>query len=163
MENNLESLIEKIPRNGMSRKCQNKLSLIAGQYFNKKPANQLKKELSHIHKGFVDEIYKRLNWVIKTESLNKICGIMGRHPEDCKKDSEFADMVITYCINYSPPKSKLKKEIFKIFDYLDEESKTNLYKRYKKGDKLNILNELKILANTQNFYVLITDKILGEK
>ncbi len=156
--NGLETLIEKIPKNGMSKDCQKFLPFIARQYFNEKPAKQLETELSKKNKGFVDIIYNRLGKTldqITITALKKPCGYSGRHPLDIKDDPALvADIIIKHCINY---KLRLQTKLLEISkgtgitkDFLD--------RRYKRGKELETDREvLASFGKKPNFYVFMID------
>ena len=151
----LEILLEKIPKNGMSKKCQEFLPLITRYYFDGK---QLEDCPSKFGKKNILITYNRLNQ-IKIKGLKKISEVLAKHPKDIEDDVAFADAIIEYSFYFK----KLKKEMFKIFNKLDTKNKNSLNQRYKKNKKLSEdYRSVQVLARTPNFYVFIIDKILDK-
>ena len=155
MSDGLEILLEKIPRNGMSKKCQKFLPSIAKYYFERKQPENCPPKFG---KKNVLIVYDRLNQ-IKIKGLKKISGVLAKHPKDIEDDVAFADAIIEYSFYFK----KLKKEISKIFNKLNIEDKNTLNKRYKKNKKLSEdYRSVQVLAKTTDFYVFIIDKILDK-
>ena len=155
MRDGLEVLLEKIPINGMSKKCQKFLPSIAQYYFDGKQPEDC---ASKFGKKNVNLVYSILNQ-IKINGLKKISGVLAKHPKDIENDVAFADAIIEYSFYFK----NLKKEIFKIFNKLDRENKNSLNQRYKKNKKLSEdYRSVQVLARTPNFYVFIVDKILDK-
>lgn len=153
----LENLMDKLPRAGMSKKCQKFLPLVLEQYFNGESLEEIKDGLSKNHFGYVDKIYGKLEQ-IKLDSLKLITRVMPvGHPNSLKEDVAFTDTIITYCINFG----KLKKEIFKVFKVLDKKQEAILKLRYKeKKGTANDYHALNSLARTPELYNFVIDKIL---
>jgi len=157
-ENGLEILTEKIPRDGMSKECQESLPFIAKQYFNKKPAKQLEAELSKKHKEFVEIItYNRLDKMLDQiiiDALKKPCGYSGRHLLEIKDNPALvADMIIKHCILYNLLKTELL-EISKRAGITDE----FWNRRYSKGKELETDRKaLASLGSSLDFYVFMVD------
>lgn len=156
--NGLEILIGKIPRRGMSRKCQELLPFIGKQYFDGKPLEQLKNELNKKSKGYVEITYRRLDWMldqIKINALKKPCGYSGKHPLDIKDDPALvADIIIKHCIDY---KLRLQTKLLEISKGTGI-TKSFLDRRYGEGKEIEI--DRKVLASfgsSPNFYVFMMD------
>ncbi len=156
MEKGLEILLEKIPKNGMSKKCQEFFPFITKYYFEGKPQKDCP---SKFGKQNINLVYNRLNQ-IKINGLKKISGVLAKHPKDIEDDVAFADAVIEYSFYFK----KLKKEIFKIFKKLNTKNRNILNKRYKEDKKFNEdYHSLQALTRNPDFYVFIIDKILDKK
>ena len=154
--NGIETLIEKIPKNGMSKKCQELLPFIGKQYFNEKPAKQLEDDLGKKNKGYVEITYRRLDRMldqIKINALKKPCGYSGKHPLDIKDDPALvADIIIKHCIDY---KLRLQTKLLEIFKDIGI-TKSFLDRRYNKGKELETDRKLLVsLGNNPNFYIFM--------
>jgi len=161
INNSLEILIEKIPRKGMSKKCQRFLPNIVRQYFEDVSLNELKHKLKDKNKGFADLIYRRLEQ-IKMGGLKKTALFSGKHPNDIKEGAVFAESIINYCMHAG----KLEKELIKSSRKFKKESKINkdfLRKRYIDNEKeTKDYHKLNSIAKEPEFYVFIIDNLLDK-
>lgn len=161
MRDGLEILLEKIPRNGMSKKCQEFLPFIAKYYFDGKQLEDIKSKLSKKHREYAKEIYKRIENTITISSLKKITPVMGLHPEDVKYGVAFIDTILKYCTILSPKKEKLEKKLIDAINMGDRNFRIFLKRRYKEGgsnkDDINMITKIK----NQNFYLFIAKNILN--
>ena len=118
-KDNIEVLLEKIPRNGMSKGCQKIFPHIARHYFNPESRltsydgsfDELKSGLKKKNQGYAEEIYKRLESV-KLNSLKTASQVMnGRHPRDLAEDYVFAETIMRYCVSFTNKKKGLTKNL----------------------------------------------------
>ena len=161
-----ELLIERIPRRGMSKKFQEKLPQVFRGYLKKEPEDRLISKFPQYGRC-IERIYPRLEQMInqiKVDSLNNICGIMGRNPISHKDDVEYVDTVITFCTQYSGKKSGLNKRIFKVFNTLSKKDQDTLYKRYKDGKKnIEDRSALQNLSEELDIYAFVVNERLDRK
>ncbi len=158
----VENLLERMPRNGLSRKCQDKyLNFVVNAYVNGKSEYLVNEALNyHRRNGFVRVIYNRIEYAIKKDSLKIIAGVLGRHHEDLMCDVLFADSVLDFCV-----KAGLEKKLMRYLNYnQDNELKDFLKRKYK--EKIRFPDDRKILkqiAKKQEFYLFILKEILYKK
>ena len=103
---NVEGILKRVSRRGMSRSCQNRLQQVALQYFSGVDAQQarLKLKLPEEERGYVDIIFDRLNECVASPQIRravaeKIANIYGGSPQDLlRRDSEqvFAQKALKY-------------------------------------------------------------------
>jgi len=148
----LEVLINSINPHKRSKRYQKIFPSIVKQYFEGKSLNEVKK-LNRKDKKFAIQVYYQLEQ-IKMNGLKKISGIIGKHPEDLKDDSEFGETIIEYSIGYG-----LKKEIFQVFNKQKSKLRSSLYEKYRNGNKgLNVREALKIIK--PDLYLFVLENIL---
>jgi predicted transcriptional regulator len=161
---NSENLLQKIPKKGISKKGQKLMPLILEEYFKGKSLQSSEKKFGKRNEGHVEEVYKRVESIIKEESLKKITPFMAIHKEDVKYDTAFIDTILKYCIQFRGPKERLERRLLdslKRYDNeYDKKTKDFLERRYKKeeyfsGDA-NIIKEMK----SQKLYLFIAKNIL---
>ena len=159
-------IIEKIPRYGMSKRCQKLLPRITKEYFHGKSLQYLKDKSSKKNKGCIQEIYKRIELTIKELSLDKITPLMGVHREDVKHDVAFVDTILKYCIHFRGPGQKLEN---KLLDAVKTENKEynkkfrifikRRYNEEKSGkEDIGIVKSIK----NQDLYLFIAKNIINK-
>ncbi len=154
----IEDLIEKLPKNGMSRKCQRLMKGISLRYFKGEPREHAKQNYGEKNRGFVDVVYRRLDH-IKEEGLKRVVGFKGGHINDYKGEGSvqlFSDAIIDFCINRKDLEKKLAETLDRIGvggDFL---------KKYReKGKKSQYRDTLKEIAKNPYFYSFILENIIN--
>ena len=157
-EKAMKVLIEKLPKKGMSKDCQDFIPKIAEYYFKGHSLSQTKEYFS-THQGFADIIYHRIEQ-IKNDGLKKVSHYFGKHPKDLKEDYLFANSIIEYSLK----RKNLEKEISKTIKLvnIDIESKKNLEKKYIDKENVNVKKELNDIARSPEFYLFISEKLMKD-
>ena len=158
----------RIPKSGMTKKCQELIPYIDEQYLNSKSLDELKEGLGKKNRGYAQEIYKRIESTIKITSLRKVAPVMGLHPEDFKHKVGFVEAILRYSVRSSPKKEKLEKKLIDAIKTGNRENDKNLrsfikriYKEEKPIPRNGDIDMAKKIGSDQRFYLFVRKNILN--
>lgn len=166
-KNKIELICERMPKRGMSDKCQKKLPIILEEYFRGASLDELKKK----YRGFANKVCDRLREYTKTEGSKKLALIFGKHEKELYEDYNFTETVVKYCM-WS---NGLEKEFFNSMN-ISEKERAYLRAKYKLGDeekqkkeeiiasknRIDIDDLLKSISKDEEFYRFVAKNIISD-
>ncbi len=164
----IELICERIPKRGMSDKCQKKLPIILEEYLSKGTSiDKLKKK----YRGFANKACDGLREYAKTEGSKKLAPFFGEHEKELCDDYKFTESVVKYCMW----NNGLEKEFFNSMN-IPEKGRNYLRVKYKLSDeekqkkeeiityknRIEIEDLLRSISKDEEFYRFVTKNILSK-